>query len=97
MAEIRRARPQLCQTHIYTDASGSPRSIGSLLKRVVFIDREWLLGGGSGAQSWFEGLDIVGIPRLDVIFVPWSPTRMVSLPKRSILGWYLLDLAIRLV
>ena len=54
-------------TVTYTDYSGQPRSIPSLYKRIVNLQRPDLaIGGAVGAQRHFEDLDLVGAPRLDL-------------------------------
>ncbi|MBU8921213.1 MAG: hypothetical protein KOO63_05275 [Bacteroidales bacterium] len=54
-------------TVMYTDHSGQPRSINSLYKRIVSLQRPDLaIGGGIGAQRHFGDLDLVGAPRLDL-------------------------------
>ena len=54
-------------TVMYTDHSGQPRSIKSLYKRIVNLQRSDLaIGGAIGAKRHFEDLDLVGAPRLDL-------------------------------
>lgn len=54
-------------TMLYADASGQPRSPESLLRRLPGLNRQDLaVGGVLGAKRYFDDLDIVGMPRLDL-------------------------------
>ncbi len=51
----------------YTDTSDQPRSPESLLRRLVRLGRKDIaVGGVIGAKHYYEDLDIVGTPRLDL-------------------------------
>jgi len=51
----------------YIDESGQPRSPESLLKRLQMLERHDVgIGGVLGAMRYYEDLDIVGSPRLDL-------------------------------
>lgn len=58
--------PRLRQTQNFTDASGQPRSVESMLKRLSHMELPWLVGGIIGAKYWDKELDIIGVPRLDI-------------------------------
>lgn len=52
----------------YTDRSGRPRSAEALLEKLHSLNRSNIaVGGVPGAKHYYPGLDIVGIPRLDLI------------------------------
>lgn len=54
-------------TMLYADASGQPRSPESLLRRLPGLNRpDVAVGGVLGAKQYFDDLDIVGTPRLDL-------------------------------
>ncbi|MBL7077730.1 MAG: hypothetical protein ISS31_09685 [Kiritimatiellae bacterium] len=54
-------------TALYSDASGQPRSPESLLRRLQSLERHDVgIGGVLGAKRYYEDLDIVGTPRLDL-------------------------------
>ncbi|MDY0150282.1 MAG: hypothetical protein RBT03_09390 [Kiritimatiellia bacterium] len=54
-------------TMLYADASGQPRSPESLLRRLPGLNRpDVAVGGVLGAKRYFDDLDIVGTPRLDL-------------------------------
>ena len=53
----------------YIDSSGQSRSPEKHLKRLEMLKLKGVaIGGVFGAQHYFEGLDIVGVPRLDLSF-----------------------------
>ena len=61
-------------THLYSDASGQPRSPESLLRRLEHLGRsDVAVGGVLGAARVLPELDIVGTPRLDITV--HGPTR----------------------
>ncbi|MBN1773935.1 MAG: hypothetical protein JXB32_21935 [Deltaproteobacteria bacterium] len=52
----------------FSDRSGQPRSFESLLRRFRSLGRSDVgVGGVSGAKHYVPGLDIVGLPRLDLV------------------------------
>jgi hypothetical protein len=52
----------------FSDRSGQPRSFESLLRRLRSLGRSDVgVGGVSGAKHYVPGLDIVGLPRLDLV------------------------------
>ena len=54
-------------TKRYTDRSGKPRSIKSLLKRLAKMGNENIAVAGSiGTQHHYPDIDIIGTPRLDL-------------------------------
>lgn len=54
-------------TMLYTDTSDQPRSQESLLKRLQKMARHDVgVGGVLGAKRYYEDLDIIGAPRLDL-------------------------------
>jgi len=54
-------------TMLYTDVSGQPRSPESLMKRLNKMGlNDVAVGGVLGAKRYYEDLDIVGTPRLDL-------------------------------
>ena len=65
-------------TVCYADASDQPRSPESLLRRLEQLSRRDVsIGGVPGAKHYFPGLDIVGIPRIDLCV--YAPGRKVEL------------------
>ena len=54
-------------TKRYSDRSGQPRSIESLLKRLAKMGHDNIAVAGSlGAQHHYSDIDLIGIPRLDL-------------------------------
>jgi hypothetical protein len=53
----------------YTDSSGQSRSPEQHVRRLEMLNLKGVaIGGVLGARHYFEGLDIVGVPRLDISF-----------------------------
>jgi len=64
-------------TALYTDVSGQPRSPEALLRRLQSLERRDVgIGGVLGAKRYYENLDIVGTPRLDLCI--HCPTRAIN-------------------
>lgn len=54
-------------TRRYSDRSGNPRSVESLLKRLAKMEHSNIAVAGSiGAQHHYPDVDVIGIPRLDL-------------------------------
>ena len=54
-------------TKRYSDRSGQPRSIESLLKRLAKMEHAGIAVAGTlGARYYYPDIDIIGIPRLDL-------------------------------
>lgn len=54
-------------TKRYSDRSGQPRSVESLLKRLVRMEHTNIAVAGTlGAQHYYPDIDLIGIPRLDL-------------------------------
>ncbi len=52
----------------YEDRSGNPRSIDSLIRRLKSIGRKDIaIGGVLGAERIYKDINIVGVPRLDLV------------------------------
>ena len=59
--------PRSRSTTLFVDRSDQPRSLESLLRRIQRLSRrDVAVGGVLGAKRLLSGLDIVGVPRLDL-------------------------------
>ena len=67
--------PKARATKLYVDRSGQPRSIESLVRRLVSLDRaDIAIAGDLGAKRYYPDLDIAGTPRLDLCIHAYHPT-----------------------
>lgn len=79
LADAQRTR----STMLYADASGQPHSPESLIRQLPGLNRpDVAVGGVLGTKQYFNDLDIVGTPRLDLcIHCPGNRIDLEFLPK----------------